>query len=126
MAKEFVIDAEVIDHNATLWDPCGSAGFKHIGWFSSKTFWNPSLDGSTSEPLVFEHREFLQIVKAFDFFERIELQLRFLAKPKRGASRFVKMPLNRLVSMLIESFFGFRDVVGACEPSGGGGGHGGL
>ena len=82
VAKEFVIDPEVIDHNAAFGDSCRPTGLEDVGRFSCEAFWNPAFNRATAEPLVFEHRELLQVIKAFDFFERIKFQFRFFSKPE--------------------------------------------
>ena len=59
VAKEFVIDSEVIDDHSAFGDPGRPTGFEDIGWFAGKAFGDPAFDRSATQQLVLENREFL-------------------------------------------------------------------
>ncbi len=106
VAEKLIIDSEIVDHHAALGNPSRAASFENISGFSGKAFGNPSLDWSTAKPFIFEHREFLQVIKTLDFLERIKFELRFFSKPKRGTCRLMEVPLDGFNRVLVESLAG--------------------
>ena len=117
MAKEFVIDSEVIDDHSAFGDPGRPAGFEDIGRFAGEAFGDPAFDRSATQQFVLENREFFQVIKCLDFFERIEPEFGFFAQPEGGPGRFVEVPLDGLVGVLIKFFLGFGDIGRIGEPS---------
>src|SRR5688572_32461426 len=105
VAEQLVVNAEVFAVDASLGSAGRASGLENEYRFSCKTFRNPSLHGSASQPFVFEGTKALQVFKLLDLTARVPAQLLRSFEPERAPRGRIKVPRDHFTDPCIQLVF---------------------
>ena len=115
VAEHLIVGAEVTGVDSRLRRARRATGLKHVHRLVGETLWHPPADGASTEPLILERRELLEVVEALHVGERIEGQALRILQPEGAARRLVKVPGHGLDGVRIECRAGLRHRLLACH-----------